>query len=79
MPCREWPKLVLSGNTVFFSKTALEDIFTRMSFWHRGGRGLEVDKIGTPFWQACLGGQGAGRGRDAKSIQLSHSLRVFSS
>jgi hypothetical protein len=26
-----------------------------------------------------LVGQGAGRGRDAKSIQLSHSLRVFSS
>ena len=79
MPCREWPKLVLSGITVVFGKTACEDIFARMPFWRRGGRRSEADIFGAPFWQAILVGQGAGRGRDAKSIQVSHSLRVFSS
>ena len=79
MPCREWPKLVLSGITVVFGKTVREEIFVRMSFWHRGGRRSEVDIFDAPFWQAILVDQGAGRGRDAKSIQLSHSLRVFSS
>lgn len=43
------------------------------------GRRSEADIFGAPFWQAIFVGQGAGRGRDAKSIQLSHSLRVFSS